>query len=54
MNKQLIQMLLGLMKPEIIADVVVGILWELAKQSDNKLDDKIVKIIAEALNVEID
>ena len=52
-QKQIIQMLLGMLKPEIISEIVVGILWELAKKSDNKLDDKIVKLIADALGVEI-
>lgn len=54
MQKQLISMLLGMLKPEMVIEIVVGILWELAKSTENKLDDKIVKIVADNLGVKVD
>lgn len=47
-------MLLGMLKPEMVIEIVVGILWELAKSTENKLDDKIVKIVADNLGVKVD
>lgn len=50
----LVSILKRLATEMFLSRIVVYLLWELAKSSENELDDKIVKTIAETLKVSID
>jgi len=54
MKSSIIEWFLQLLNPKLIGEIVVEILWELAKSSENTLDDRIIKALAEALNIELD
>lgn len=54
MQKQFIKMFLSTLSGDAMKDIAVTVLWELAKMTDNKVDDKIVKTVAEALGVELE
>lgn len=52
MKKAMIEMILGIVHPNMIAEIVCGILWELAKLTDNTLDDDIVRGIAKHFGID--
>lgn len=52
MQKKLIEMILSTLNPKMIAEILVGVLWELAKRTDNSIDDEIVKGIAKHFDID--
>ncbi len=49
--KKVLEVLMGILKPELIFKVIVSVLRSLAKSTANTLDDKIVDEVAKALGV---
>ena len=53
MKDKFVKMLLDNIKPEVVVELVIGILAELAKKTTNTLDDRAVQILANALGVKV-
>lgn len=52
-KEKFIEWVLGLLNPELIAELIIGFLYELAKSTANSVDDRMVEMIAKALGVDI-
>lgn len=53
MKNQLIKMILSSLNSKTMAEVAISVLYELAKMSDNKVDDAMVEAVANALNIKL-
>jgi len=54
MSGTIVKMLLEMINPAMLKELIVGLLWEIAKLSDNTIDDKAVEILAQGLGVKLD
>lgn len=54
MKTALAQLFIKALNKDALKDIIVPILWELAKLTDNELDDAIVQGVAKALHVKLD